>query len=100
MAIVELAAAAVEDLDRLILTHSLPPDTRQRVRRSLKPLEQFPQLGPELPGRWQGFHFVLGPWRWLIIVYVFLEAEDRIVVVTFQDGRSAASATAQRDARP
>jgi hypothetical protein len=96
MANVELTAVAVEDLDRLILTHSLPPDTRQRVRRSLKPLEQFPRLGPELPGRWQGFHFVLGPWRWLIIVYVFLEAEDRIVVVTFQDGRSSAAATAQR----
>lgn len=95
MANVELAAAAVEDLDRLILTHSLPPDTRQRVRRSLKPLEQFPRLGPLLPGRWQGFHFVLGPWRWLIIVYGFLEAQDRIVVVTFQDGRSSAAATAQ-----
>jgi hypothetical protein len=95
MAAVELAAAAVEDLDRLILTHSLPPDTRQRVRRSLKPLEQFPRLGPELLGRWRGFHFVLGPWRWLIIVYVFRQAEDRIVVVTLKDGRSTAAATAQ-----
>jgi hypothetical protein len=29
---VELSAAAVEDLEALILTHSLPDDTRARVR--------------------------------------------------------------------
>ncbi|MGH8902084.1 MAG: hypothetical protein ACRDYA_10470 [Egibacteraceae bacterium] len=46
MTCVELAAAAVEDLDTLIVTHSLAPDTRQRVRRSLAPLEEFPPLGP------------------------------------------------------
>lgn len=90
MGTVELAAAAVEDLDRLIVTHSLPPDTRGRVARSLRPLDRFPQIGPELQGRWEGFRFVLGPWRWMVMVYVHLEAEDRVVVVTIQDARSSA----------
>jgi plasmid stabilization system protein ParE len=85
---VELAAAAVEDLESLIRTHSLPPDTRQRVARSLRSLRRFPNIGPALGRRWEGFRFVLGPWRWLILVYVHLEAEDRVVVVTIQDARS------------
>jgi hypothetical protein len=94
---VELAAAAVEDLDAFIRTHTLPTDTRPRVARSLRALERFPLIGPELGGRWQGFRFLLGPWRWMLLVYVFLEAEDRVVVVTIQDGRSStAAATAGR----
>jgi plasmid stabilization system protein ParE len=91
---VELSAAALEDLDRLIATHSLPSDTRQRVARSLRHLTRFPLLGPPLAGRWEGFRFVLGPWRWMILVYVFFEEEDRVVVVTVQDGRSSRAATA------
>ena len=91
---VEISAAAAADLERLIFTHSLPPDTKDRVRKSLRHLEEFPLLGPALHGRWAGFRFVLGPWRWLILVYVFLEDEDRIVVVTIQDGRSSHSPTA------
>ena len=96
MARVELAAVAVEDLDELIRTHSLPADTRQRVKRSLRALETFPLLGPELTGRWTGFRFVLGPWRWMLLVYAFLEDEDRVVVVTVQDARSSAAATGSR----
>jgi hypothetical protein len=30
------------------------------------------------------------------MVYVFFEQEDRVVVVTFQDGRSSGAATAGR----
>jgi hypothetical protein len=86
---VELAVAAVEDLDILIRTHSLPADTRARVARSLSSLVEFPQLGPALAGRWDGYRFILGPWRWLILVYVFIEEEGRVVVVTMQDGRSS-----------
>ena len=86
---VELSAAAVEDLGRLIRSHSLPDDTLERLKRSLRPLEQFPLLGADLGGRWTGFHFVLGPWRWMVVVYVYLEAEDRVVIVTIQDGRSS-----------
>lgn len=92
MAQVELAVAAVEDLDSLIRTHSLPADTRARVARSLRSLAQFPNIGPALPGRWEGFSFILGPWRWLILLYVFIEAEDRVVVVTIQDARSSTAA--------
>jgi hypothetical protein len=89
LARVELSAGAVEDLDRLIRTHSLPADTKERVRRSLRQLERFPLLGAALEGRWAGFRFVLGPWRWMIAVYVYLEEEGRVVVVTVGDARSS-----------
>ena len=92
MARVELSEAAIEDLERLIVTHSLPAETRERVRRSLRHLERFPRLGPELPRRWSGLRFLLGPWRWMILVYVYFEEDDRVVVVTIQDGRSARGA--------
>lgn len=96
MARVELAAEAVERLDRLIVTHSLPADTPQRVARSLRSLAVAPRIGPELAGGWEGFRFVLGPWRWLVLVYEFLEEEDRVVVVTVQDARSSSAATGSR----
>jgi plasmid stabilization system protein ParE len=90
---VELARAAVADLDQLVRTHSLPRDTRQRVRDALEPLQHFPRLGPELTGRWEGFRSLLGPWRWMLLVYVFDEDRDRVVVVTVQDARTSAAAT-------
>jgi plasmid stabilization system protein ParE len=96
MARVELAQAAVEDLERLIFTHSLPADTRERVKRSLRPVEDFPYIGAPLAGRWQGFRFLLGPWRWMLIVYEYLEDEETVVIVTIQDGRSSTAATAAR----
>jgi len=90
---IELAAAAIEDLERLIRSHSLPPDTRERLKRSIAPLERFPLLGAELGGdRWAGFRFLLGPWRWMILVYVHIEDDDRAVIVTIQDGRSSSFA--------
>jgi hypothetical protein len=96
MSRVELAAAAVEDLDSLIRTHSLPSDSRARVARSLRPLERFSLMGPALSGRWEGFRFLLGPWRWMVLVYVFIESEDRVVVVTIQDARGSTASTATR----
>jgi plasmid stabilization system protein ParE len=92
---VELARAAVADLDELVRTHSLPRDTRERVRDILEPLRQFPRLGPELTGRWEGFRFILGPWRWMLLVYTFEEDRDRVVVVTVQDARTSTAATGQ-----
>ncbi len=89
MARVEVSAAAADDLDRMIRTHSLPADTRQRVKASLRPLERFPRLGGELAGRWAGMRFLLGPWRWMVVVYVVLDEGERVVVVTIQDGRSS-----------
>jgi hypothetical protein len=96
LARVELSSAAVDDLDSLMFTHSLRADTRERIRRIVQGLERFPRLGAELEGRWTGFRFVLGPWRWMLLVYVYLEDEDRVVVVTIQDGRSSRSPTADR----
>ena len=91
---VVVTPAALDDLERLIRTHSLPVDTKERVRHSLRPLERFPLLGAELEGRWTGFRFLLGPWRWMIVVYVYDAAEDRVAIVTVQDGRAAVSPTA------
>jgi len=53
-------------------------------------------MGRELSGRWAGMRFLLGPWRWLLLVYVFLETEDRVVVVTIQDARCSSAVTAAR----
>ena len=92
---VEIAQAAADDLRRLILTHSLPPDTPARVRTSLAPLRSFPLLGPPLQGRWDGFRFVVGPWRWLILGYRLFPEENRVVVVTIQDARSSNAVTSQ-----
>ena len=88
---VVVTPAALDDLEQLIRTHSLPADTRGRVRRSLAPLELFPLLGAALEGRWAGFRFLLGPWRWMIVVYVYDEPNDRLAVVTIQDARAARS---------
>jgi plasmid stabilization system protein ParE len=90
---VRLSAVAVEDIERMILTHSLPANTKARLARSLTPLSRFPLLGRELEGRWNPFRFILGPWRWMLIVYVYDESQDVVLVVTIQDGRSSSAAT-------
>jgi hypothetical protein len=90
---VGLSAVAVERLERMILTHSLPADTKTRVARSLRPLSRFPLLGRELDGRWSPLRFILGPWRWMLIVYVYDEPEGVVIVLTIQDARSSSAAT-------
>lgn len=95
MARIELARAAVEDLDRLIAVLSLPADTRNRVHRSLAPLAEFPRLGPELTGRWSGLRFLLGPWRWMLLVCEYDQDADRVVILTIQDARSSSAATGE-----
>jgi len=94
MATVVLAASAIADLDALIASHDLPASTRPRLRSSLKRLETFPMIGPALNGRWQDFRFVLGPWPWMLVVYVYDEGRDQVAVVTIQDARMARAATA------
>lgn len=91
---VEISRSAAADLERLIRTHSLPEDTKQRFKRAVRSLARFPRLGPALDGRWAGFRFVLGPWRWMLVVYVHLEEADRVVIVTIQDARSSRAARA------
>ncbi len=93
MARVELRLNAVKSLDRMIVTHSLPADTRARVQRSLRILNQFPLVGRQLEGRWKDFRFIVGPWRWLLIVYVHDERRDVVFVVSIQDARSSAAVT-------
>jgi hypothetical protein len=92
---VELSLVAVEDLDRLILTHSLPEDTRERVKHSLRTLERFPLIGRGLEGRWSPYRIVLGPWRWLLVVYLYDQSIDAVLIVTIQDARSSLSATSR-----
>ncbi len=94
MSKVRLSVDAVKDLERMIVTHSLPSDTRERVRRSLRPLKQFPRIGRQLEGRWKPLRFILGPWRWMLILYSYEEPDDLVLVVAFQDARSSAAATA------
>jgi plasmid stabilization system protein ParE len=93
MATIVVTPTAVENLDTLVRTLSLPRNTRDRVKSSLRPLSRFPRLGAPLEGRWADFRFMLGPWRWMLIVYVYEEATDRVAVVTIQDARSAAAPT-------
>ena len=93
MARVEFARAAVEDLDRLIAVLTLPAATRERVRSCLQPLRELPRLGSELTGRWHGLRFLIGPWRWMLLVYEYHPDTDRVVILTIQDARSSSAAT-------
>lgn len=95
MATVVLAPTALEDIDRIVATYTLPLDARARIKASLQPLGRFPRLGVELSGRWEGFRFLVGPWSWMLLVYVFDEDADRVTVVTVQDARSAQAATSE-----
>jgi hypothetical protein len=94
VSVLRLSTIAIEDLDRMIVTHSLPADTRARVKRSLGLLERFPRLGRQLEGRWKPFRFILGPWRWMLIVYVCDEQRDEVLIATIQDARSSTAVMA------
>jgi hypothetical protein len=96
MASVLVSPRARQNLERLIRTHTLPESTMGRVKRSIEPLAAFPLLGAPLGGRWSRFRYILGPWRWMIVVYEYHEDEDVVGIVTIQDGRSDTSATSQR----
>ena len=93
MSRVLIAPEAAADLARLITTHSLPADTSSRVRRSIEPLAHFPLLGASLVGRWRDFRFILGPWRWMLIVYAYDDEADLVAIVTIQDGRTSTAVT-------
>ncbi len=92
MARVFVTPTAADDLQALINELHLPEDTRSRVRSRLGQLAQFPESGEELTGRWQGFRYILGPWRWMLIVFVYDKAADQVDVVTIQDSRAGRSA--------
>lgn len=93
---VQLTTNATSQLDTLIASHHLPATTKARVRRLLRRLDRFPELGAALePGApLAGLRFLLGPWRWMLIVYTILE--DRVVVIAIEDGRSSNAVTGGR----
>ena len=88
MAHVRLSDEALACLARLIVTHELPANTAVRVARSLEPLGQFPNMGRGLGGRHDGLRYVLGPWRWMLLLYEIAE-DDVVLVVSIQDARTA-----------
>jgi plasmid stabilization system protein ParE len=98
----EWSERALSELDQLVLSHHLPPDTRDRIESSARPLERFPRFGPEIGELPDGaeLRFLIGPWPWLVIVYLYLEAEDRIGVVAIEDGRAATSTITRGRERP
>jgi plasmid stabilization system protein ParE len=93
---VVVTATARADLHELIRTHSLPADTESRLGSALQPLAGFPRLGPELGGRFAGRRFILGPWRWMVVVYRWHEDRDLVAVLAIVDARSAGSPTRRR----
>jgi ParE toxin of type II toxin-antitoxin system, parDE len=91
MASIEVTRRAREELRALIAGLDLPGDTRDRVSRSLLTLEQFPRSGKPLSGVWRDCRAIVGPWGWLLVVYMYVERDDQIVVIGFRDGRSGSS---------
>ena len=96
MARVVVTPRAVADLEALIDSLGLPANTLVRVQRSLRILERFPLAGRTLTGRWEGTRFLIGPWPWMILVYVHDSEDEAVYVVAVHDGRSASSATTAR----
>jgi plasmid stabilization system protein ParE len=96
MAAVIVTPTAVRDLERLVASHSLRADTIERFKRSIACLGSFPLIGAPLDDRWARYRFVLGPWRWMLVVYVYDESRDRVAIVTVQDARSSRAATGMR----
>ena len=95
MARVVVAQRARTDLAELIQTRSLPADAVSRVRPSIEPLASFPQIGKPLTGRWRGFRVILGPWPWMLIVYLYDEPTNTVAIAAIHGARSASSATAE-----
>ena len=91
-----VSPAAADALARLIVTHSLPADTRMRFRRSIEPLAEFPLLGRSLAGAYAGLRFVLGPWRWMVVVYEHDPEADVVNILAVEDARSSAAPTNSR----
>ncbi|HSS32714.1 MAG TPA: type II toxin-antitoxin system RelE/ParE family toxin [Solirubrobacterales bacterium] len=92
MSTIEVTRQARDELRRLIQTRQLPADTRERISRSLLTLEEFPRAGKQLSGAWRDCRALIGPWGWLIVVYMYIEAEDRIIAIAFHDARTSDAA--------
>ena len=95
MPAVEVTRQARDELRKLIKTRRLPTDTRERISRSLLTLEEFPRAGKQLSGVWRDCRALIGPWGWLIVVYIYIEPEDRVVVIAIHDARTSDAAIAR-----
>jgi plasmid stabilization system protein ParE len=96
LARVIITPRAVQDLDDLVTGLGLGDVARRRVQTSLGMLERFPLAGRALTGPWEGTRFLIGPWPWMIIVYVHDQADDAVYVVSIHDGRGGLSPTRHR----
>lgn len=96
MARVVVTHAAARDLRDLIRTHQLPDNTIERLKRSIQPLAEFPELGAELGGAFAPRRFLLGPWRWMILNYRFYPESDLVAILAIVDTRTSTSPTANR----
>lgn len=90
---VVVTPTAAADLDQIVVSNDLPEDTRDRIRALLEPLADFPEMGTELEGRWKGFRYLVGPWPWMLLIYVFDEDMDLVAVTAIQDARRGGAAT-------
>jgi plasmid stabilization system protein ParE len=96
MSRVVVTARAERDVRGLIRSRTLPADTPQRIWRVLEPLRMFPELGARLGGRFTEQRFVLGPWRWMIVIYELDPNADTVVILRVLDGRTSTSPLANR----
>jgi plasmid stabilization system protein ParE len=87
---------AARDLRDLIRTRHLLENTMERVGRSIRPLADFQELGGKLGGALAPRRFLLGPWRWMIVVYRFYPERDLVAILAVVDGRTSTSPTANR----
>jgi hypothetical protein len=96
VAVALVTRAAGQDLSELMAEHSLPDDTRMRVKERLRPSPDPPPSMPRLqdggvdPGSsW----FLVGPWGRMLIVYEQVGELDTLFVTTLKDARRADAAT-------
>jgi plasmid stabilization system protein ParE len=82
---------AQRDINEAIAALGLPADTWARIASSLRLLETFPLAGRPLDGRWAPARFALGPWPWMILLYVHDELADTVHLVAVHDARVAIS---------
>lgn len=82
---------ARRDVDAAIGSLELPADSWSRIAHSLRTVETFPRSGPKLEGQLAANRYVLGPWRWMVLVYRYDEASDLVFLLAMIDARSSIS---------
>jgi plasmid stabilization system protein ParE len=59
-------------------------------------LADFPELGPAIGGGFGSRRFLVGPWRWLIVIYEVDATADTVVILRVVDGRTSNSPLGRR----